>query len=231
MNDSITRGPDQEVTCRFTEIFKRQRDLMARFDPIEEVNGLCQTRDVPVNINDRFGQARLKDFAWRITEELCEANDILEWHGYQHAEFQEELIDAFHFLVELAILSDLAPDQIIQLIDAGVLLDESYGDFLESWFASCEMPLVGAHPTLPQVQEEIHNVIFNLGMSMNLLKLRPWKQKAITHTNSGEYHLKIAKTFEAFAQLLFTVKLTPQHLYDWYFQKSNTNHARIDAGI
>ena len=94
------------------EIFTRQNELLKKYHEIEGKNGLLLTKDVPVNVNDSKGQARLKDFAWRITEELGEAMNCLKnkpWKQTQmltdEAHYQEELADAFHFFVELLILS------------------------------------------------------------------------------------------------------------------------------
>jgi len=86
-------------------IFARQRELMDKYHHIESKNGLLQTPDVPVDLHDRFGQARIKDMAWRMTEEFTEATDAREHREH----YLEELIDALHFLVELFILSDFHP--------------------------------------------------------------------------------------------------------------------------
>lgn len=95
-------------------IFNRQRVLMEKYHHIEKEKGLLQTEDVPVDLNDHMGQARLKDFAWRITEELGEAMNCLKnkpWKKTQMmtdtVHYYEEIIDAFHFFVELCILSGM----------------------------------------------------------------------------------------------------------------------------
>ena len=93
------------VGCKMGEIFKKQESLMFQYHKIEENNGLLQTTDHPVDINDRHGQARLKDFAWRVTEELGEATDALVIHSENVTHYHEELIDALHFYVELMIIS------------------------------------------------------------------------------------------------------------------------------
>ena len=59
-------------------IFERQRELMEKYHDIELKSGLLQTEDCPVNLDDKRGQARIKDFSWRITEEIGEALDALE---------------------------------------------------------------------------------------------------------------------------------------------------------
>lgn len=103
-------------------IFDRQKSLMEKYHVIEKGNGLLQTEDCPVNLNDAKGQARLKDFAWRITEEIGEAMNCLKnkpWKQTQIetdvAHYQEELIDGLHFYVELLILSGFDADSAAQM--------------------------------------------------------------------------------------------------------------------
>src|ERR1700744_6362039 len=60
-----------------------------------------------LNLNDRFSQLRLKDFAWRITEELAEATECFNHKPFNRTHFLEELIDALHFSVELCCYSGI----------------------------------------------------------------------------------------------------------------------------
>lgn len=95
-------------------IFQRQRELMQKYESIEEKNFPHMYKDIPVDINSREGQARLKDFAWRITEELGEAMNTLKNKPWKQTHvitnekhYLEEIGDAFHFFIELCILSGL----------------------------------------------------------------------------------------------------------------------------
>ncbi len=100
-------------------IFKRQTELMEKYHHIEKTNGLLQTENVPVDIHNHLGQARLKDFAWRITEEIGEAMNCLKNKPWKQTQMEtdvthyiEELVDAFHFFVELCILSGMTADDL-----------------------------------------------------------------------------------------------------------------------
>jgi hypothetical protein len=120
---NVNDANKEEVTGDKLEvIFKRQRELMEKYEPIEHMNGLLLTADVPVNLNDPKGQARLKDFAWRVTEELGEAMNCLKNKPWKqtHMEtdemhYKEEIADAFHFFVELCILSGFTADSLADL--------------------------------------------------------------------------------------------------------------------
>ena len=101
-------------------LFARQRELMEKYEPIERANGLLQTSDVPVKLDSYQGQARLKDFAWRITEELGEAMNCLKMKPWKQTpqvtdreHYLEELVDAAHFFFELLILSGFTPAELV----------------------------------------------------------------------------------------------------------------------
>lgn len=104
------------------QIFYRQQELMDKYHPIEAKNGLLQTHDVPVDLHSAAGQARLKDFAWRVTEEIGEAMNCLKnkpWKQTQmltdEVHYKEELIDALHFFVELFLLSGMGPQDVYEM--------------------------------------------------------------------------------------------------------------------
>ena len=58
-------------------------------------------------MDDKRGQARIKDFSWRITEEVGEALDAITNESGESAllHFHEELVDGLHFLTEMTILT------------------------------------------------------------------------------------------------------------------------------
>jgi len=103
-------------------IFDRQKELMEKYHPIEAANDLLLSPDVPVDLDSAKGQARLKDFAWRVTEELGEAMNCLKNKPWKQTQmltdrdhFYEELADALHFMVELFILSGLDAKDVAML--------------------------------------------------------------------------------------------------------------------
>jgi len=100
-------------------VFARQRELMEKYHPIEKEKGLLQDENIPVNIDSHLGQARLKDFAWRVTEEIGEAMNCLKNKPWKQTQMQtdvhhylEEIVDAFHFFIELCILSGMSAEDL-----------------------------------------------------------------------------------------------------------------------
>jgi len=111
-----------EVPDMLKALFDFQWKLMLRYYEIEEQNRLLQTRDIPVNMDDLHGQARLKDIAWRITEELGEAMNCLKNKPWKQTpmptdldHFYEELADFLHFTLELFITAGLDAKKLFAL--------------------------------------------------------------------------------------------------------------------
>lgn len=219
---NITHAVSEKVVgCKLEAIFNRQKELMAKYHDIEMKSGLMQTEDCPVNLHDKRGQARLKDFAWRFTEELAEAFDskFKTLDGDEH--FQEELIDSLHFLTELTILSGLEPSDLLNCDTEGKdkldLLFHIGTDIseLRSFTSS------NAEAIKPLATE----IIMELGMACNCLKNKPWKQSHML-TDERAFKCRIVGTWHKFIALLHTVGLSPQSTCDIYLKKSQVNKFR-----
>jgi len=111
VNINDFEDPQVPKTGLLEAIFEAQHALMGQYIAIEEANGLLQTPECPVDLDSPRGQARLKDFAWRITEELGEALEAKRVHEDIPEHYNEELIDALHFLTEFTLLVGLSPDK------------------------------------------------------------------------------------------------------------------------
>lgn len=182
-------------------IFHEQRKLMERYHVIEEANGLLLTHDIPVNLHDKFGQARLKDFAWRTMEEIGEALEAAAasvWGFDEHS--KEEMADALHFLVELFILAGL---------------DHKELPFSDEFLIAGDGAI---HP--------LAAFVMNLGRSCNCLKNKPWKQ---THmlTDVDKFYQCLNEAFTSFLQLCGVMGIhSVEELFQLYFRKSRVNQFR-----
>lgn len=212
---NITHAVSEEVVGDMLEaIFNRQKELMNKYHDIEVRSGLLQTEDCPVNLDGKAGQARIKDFSWRITEEVGEALDSL--YGDEDMEhFQEELVDGLHFLTELTILAGYEAKDVARL----VVKDIAEGDdLLESMCAYVNTD----EQNLPWA---ITTLIRRLGMMCNTLKNKPWKQSHMK-TDRAMFQKKLGEVWEIYVYIL-TKNIGPAHdIADIYLKKSQVNKFR-----
>lgn len=203
---NITHSIDEKVTGdKLEAIFTRQKELMEKYHYIEERSGLCQTSDCPVNLDDKRGQARIKDFAWRITEEVGEALDAVadEEHHY------EELIDGLHFLTELTILAGR---------DYYNIVPNTSGDYLES--------IIDASPTKSfSIKGSLYILIRELGMMCNCLKNKPWKQSQM-RTDLNAFYTRLTNVWISYISLLTNAGLSADDIANIYLKKSQVNKFR-----
>jgi hypothetical protein len=213
-------------------IFNHQRDLMDKYHAIEETNvghaipSQCYPFNPPtpptwffagaLDINDRASQLRMKDFAWRITEELTEATLALgeddETHYLEDDEthYLEELIDALHFSVELLILCGIEPEELAANID-GDIFESAFRESRPAWISK---PLALAYKTVEK-----------LGEAMNRLKLKPWKTTAML-TDEQAFHVSLTEFFAALIDLLKASGFTARSATVMYLQKNAVNQFR-----
>lgn len=191
---------------RLQLIFARQHELMLRYFHIEKQNGLLETDDYPVDLHDRYGQARLKNFAWRCVEELAESMDAFAHQNETH--HYEEIADAYHFLVELMLLSGFTATD--------------FGD------RPCRLEVLFEGNTMRShllKSTQFMCFVRELGMAMNCLKNKPWKQ---THqlTDVPRYRAQIIKAHQEFLVFCSVCGLTADALFEMYFSKAAVNAFR-----
>lgn len=212
---NINHATMEEVTGdKLQAIFTRQKSLMDKYHDIELRSGLLQTEDCPVNLDDKRGQARIKDFSWRVTEELGEALDAKATKDH----YQEELIDGLHFLTELTILAgkdyhNLLPegtamyskDRLEDLVENAKECISQNGDNLNYW---------------------VSKFIENLGMMCNCLKNKPWKQ-SMMKTDRNAFYGRLAEVWVLYITLLVVSGMNADSIVTTYLKKSQVNKFRI----
>lgn len=212
---NINHATVEEVTGdKLQAIFTRQKSLMDKYHDIELRSGLLQTEDCPVNLDDKRGQARIKDFSWRVTEELGEALDAKATKDH----YQEELIDGLHFLTELTILAgkdyhNILPegtalyhnDRLEDLVENAKGCISWKGDNLEYW---------------------VSKFIENLGMMCNCLKNKPWKQ-SMMKTDQNAFYGRLAEVWVLYITLLVVSGMDADSIATTYLKKSQVNKFRI----
>lgn len=103
-------------------IFEHQKNLFWKYKDIEEKFIQRQIPNPPFNMDECLAQLHTKDLFWRITEELGEAANTLKLKPWKQtpmttdqAHFFEELIDAFHFFIEMLYLVGLDAEALTKL--------------------------------------------------------------------------------------------------------------------
>lgn len=87
------------------DILKGQEQLMIKYKPLEGIP------DWPADIDEKETQIWIKDFFWRITEELGEFTAAVN-----PAHKKEELIDALHFFAETYVFLGFNPIPITMIL-------------------------------------------------------------------------------------------------------------------
>ena len=204
---------------RLELIFNRQQEMMSKYHEIEAKNGLLITPDVPVNLHDSKGQLRLKDFAWRITEELGEALEAFHIHPDHPEHFDEEISDALHFLVEFTILAGYSADQIAnRYIDKYDRMDWIYQEANKPW-------RIGTTRHYPTVVSRVGYFVEALAMTCNTLKNKPWKQSQMM-TDTYFFEINLGEAWLRFIRICLSANISSDQLFILYFKKSQVNQFR-----
>lgn len=125
------------------EIYALQGELQLMYRPY------FKERIANFDINTLEDQELFKKLCWQIVEELAEAKDAIEGE-LDDEHFDEELIDAFNFTLELYQLYGMAPSFDWTLPKGAQDSEDFAGDVL--------------------------TLIGNIGMTANCLKNREWRQ-------------------------------------------------------
>lgn len=218
---NINHATVEEVTGdKLQAIFTRQKSLMDKYHDIELRSGLLQTEDCPVNLDDKRGQARIKDFSWRVTEELGEALDARSNKDH----YQEELIDGLHFLTELTVLAGKDYDSILP---PGTPLYDS--DHLEDLVENAK-EVISRRASQGEngysLEYWVSKFIENLGMMCNCLKNKPWKQ-SMMKTDREAFYSRLSEVWVIYITILVVSGMNAQDIADIYLKKSQVNKFRI----
>lgn len=191
-------------------IFDRQKSLMGKYHDIELKSGLLQTEDCPVNLDDKRGQARIKDFSWRVTEELGEALDAKANKDH----YQEELIDGLHFLTELTILAGKDYNTILP-INTPAYDEDHLRDLVEN-----------SRDNILEYSRDLNfwvsRFIEQLAMMCNCLKNKPWKQ-SMMKTDREAFYNRLAEAWACYITILVVSGMGAEDIANVYLKKSQVN--------
>jgi len=194
-----------------TKIFKKQSELMQKYRIIEQQN------NIPIveifDPNSHLSQYKLKDYFWRITEELGEFYIQYEKTKISD-EVLEELSDVIHFLTETTI-------------------------YLSTYFKNLEKSInekfKNFNPNIYKIPKSIEYLVFRIILKLteiadNYLKNKPWKQTPIQlNKNQLEEFEKSFLIVWEYLFLLISKFIDLNKIEDLYFKKALKNDERIKS--
>lgn len=205
---------------KFHEMWERQEQLLWKFEEIEYKNRALEWPGRVADIDNFTQEMKLRRYAWQITEEIGEAL----WGKYVSASLssnlREEIADAFHFLLDLFILSGFKPEHILSATEQYIPIRQ---DQFERFFAECADDLAAE-----DVLEESawFHVILGLTVTMNLLKNRPWRKERRL-VDRKMYLASLHGVLKAFIRACISSGVGPDQLHESYFKKAVVNEQRI----
>jgi dimeric dUTPase (all-alpha-NTP-PPase superfamily) len=196
-------------------IFSRQKELIEKYIEIE---GMPKG---PWDLNNAGHQSWIKDFFWRITEELCEAQEYLV-NGDAGPLFLEEISDALHFLVEVMIMLGVSEVD----VEAMYPKDKN-GDPLDLDKAlSTFVPIIEENQL--GFSGAVFGIVYDLGLAANCLKNKSWKQtQMITDVSKFRHHLFMA--FISFLVMCKVLGIDAAGIYTIYMKKASVNQFRQET--
>jgi hypothetical protein len=212
---------------RLTMIFDRQRELMVKYHEIEKKNGIGAGGLIlgEFHIDDPRCQYVCKDFAWRVTEELAEAMEAGE-----PIHMREEAIDALHFLIELLLMVGITLKDIVVEFDLIKTIKEGrvqmikpaeHLDLLWAIYESLNHLAIDEAYT----NELVFDIVFELGLAMNCLKNKPWKQTQMA-TDRSRFKKHLLYALQNWFNFAYGIKMNDGDVFDLYFRKSEVNKFR-----
>lgn len=216
--------PEKELILQY--IFNRQQELLDKYKDIEKMP------NIPVDLQTYEGQKWIKDFLWRITEELCEAcgySDLI-WvkkkdpDGSAMELLREEVADSLHFIVETFLLMGWTAENILQRVTAGGKNPTSLDDML----VNVSFGQIIHNHRDAQFRQLCFHVIYYLGLAGNCLKNKPWKQtEMITDVTMFEFNL--LTSFMALLAIFKFLGMTDKGIFVVYMKKAAVNKFRQES--
>jgi len=206
----------------FEEIFEKQGKLFWKYIASETSYEINSPKDLDFDINIYQDQQLFKDMLQiRFTEELTEATEDLK--HYDH--FEEEIIDAFNFLVSTYILygwgiKDLKKwNSNKKILYTNLRYISSYSEIKSKEF------LIKLENEL---KIKMYEIIKAVGETCNLLKNRPWRGTQYL-VDLYKFEPRFRKIWIEFNDLCNELLISPKRLFELWSLKFQCNLYRIDT--
>lgn len=237
INDFEEQCTIEDVPKTFQLIFDRQLELSKKYVPVEVSNGLRWYPEHQAgNLNLPTCQSQMKDFAWRIMEEIGESIEAMEEsinssspvEHFHHA--KEELADGLHFITELAIFCHIKPSEIEEMVLSGAFIHRRpllYSEFIKSEKDTITSQNVISKTLYNRFNMLLPTFVKELGVTMNYLKNKPWKTTQIL-TDDKAFIQSLKDSYCTYYALML-IYMEPVDVLNYYFRKSEVNKFRIKS--
>ena len=199
----------EEYTTEVTKaIFDKMSDLLSYYKKFEVS---IKDLSLPVDIDTFEGQTAMKDFLEiRTVEELMEMREaIIESDRIEH--IYEEVGDALNFMIVSYIIYGW---------------DERRFQSIYNLYK----PHSKRNIDRDIVDKLILEVVYQIGITCNKLKIRPWKKSQYL-TDMLIFEERFECIFYRFFDLIFNgLHLTPNELWSIFSRKNQCNKFRINTG-
>lgn len=259
----IQEVPNIKYGQSIEAIFDLQEKLLGKYLQIEKLE------PYPYNLNLPKHQIILKDFIARIVEELGEAFESFDkLVGLNNSgelnstnaipalyNFNEELADAIHFIVETMIVSGITPRFL-----GDWAINSDFPDSMENWTAydTVYKALTVNTPLHTAITSRMDNILgefkdnfikggrdvsenakarleiaswrvtYPLQLARNTLKNKPWKQtQVISDTKMFTFYM--AKAFQNLLSLTRIAGIDEEALFAVYYKKNQINLFRVKS--
>jgi len=175
--------------------------------------------DIPIDIDTFEGQAAIKDYLEiRVVEELMEMreaiNDAVYGKGINE-HIYEEVGDSFNFLINSYILYGWSFDKF-----------KSVERLWQDFKSTNTIPSMIKSLT---VDTAILEVVYDIGLTCNKLKIRPWKKSQYL-TDMLVFEERLERIYYSFMTLVFHLNIHPEMLWSIFSRKNQCNEFRLDTG-
>jgi dimeric dUTPase (all-alpha-NTP-PPase superfamily) len=217
VNITEFQNPEQIPDEILPLIFEKQWELAKKYAEIEKMDDLLTEKRIATNLDTQFGQVWIKDFAWRVTEELTESAEPIVVHDVitddLKLHYLEELADALHFMTEMCIIAGITTDDLSMIEHVFVAQEDCYN--------------------IQQLTEEQKNtlklnhweVVYQLGLFCNCLKQKKWKITGM-QTDRPKAIEYVTRAFYSLIYCMKSAGCSNEDIYCLYFKKNQVNMFR-----
>ena len=172
--------------------------------------------EIPWNLDTKEHQRWIKDFLWRIVEELCEAEEYIGIKDQEEL-FYEELSDVVHFIVDIMVALGWSADYLVSTY----IHDSEMKELLASGEANDVL-------NVENFRKQAYGAICNIGWAANCLKNKPWKQTQVL-TDRRKFESRLVNAFYWIIQILGGQGFKIEDIYILYMKKHAINKFRQDT--